>query len=167
MKWKDLFEKRNKIRGRKKESGLLGWTNLFSCTLQATTELTIDTAINCCNFDYISWKYWQLPKYHCDALCVLITLKKYLECATEPLSKMAFGITDNEKFQVLYFHDFRSITTFKSMLLFAVVFFLPFLVLKFHFFVTQDWSTKQQAVIILVMTRWEKQKDSQRSVENN
>ena len=71
---------------------------------------TIDAAISRCNLDYVSWKYWHSPKLHCDALCVVTAYDFYLECATESLAREAFDITDDEKFKVLDFHDFRSNT---------------------------------------------------------
>ena len=75
---------------------------------------TIDAAINCCNFDYISWKYWHSPKQHCGALCMVTAYDFYLECATESLARKAFGIMDYNRFEVLDFHDFRSITASKG-----------------------------------------------------
>ena len=76
---------------------------------------TIDAQIFRCNLNYVSWKYWHAAKLHSDALALVVAYDMYHECATEALARDAFSITNEDKFKVLDFHDFRSMTASKGL----------------------------------------------------
>jgi hypothetical protein len=68
---------------------------------------TLDAYINHCQMNYRSWKYWHAAKLHGDALAVVVAYDMYCEYAKEAAAREAFGITDDEKFEILDFHQFR------------------------------------------------------------
>ena len=76
---------------------------------------TIDAQIGRCNLNYVSWKYWHAAKLHSDALALVVAYDMYHECATEALARDSFSITNEDKFKVLDFHDFRSMAASKGL----------------------------------------------------
>ena len=67
---------------------------------------TLDAFINRCRMYYRSWKYWHAAKLHGDALAVVVAYDMYQECAKESVAHAVFGITDNDTFDILDFHQF-------------------------------------------------------------
>jgi hypothetical protein len=68
---------------------------------------TLDAYINRCRMYYRSWKYWHAAKLHGDAMAVVVAYDMYCECTKEAAAREAFGITDDDKFEILDFHQFR------------------------------------------------------------
>ena len=124
-----FVRKKERGQGKNKRKWVIEMNEARQLYLSSSGRIdTIDAAINRCNYDYVSWKYWHSPKLHCDALCAVTAYDFYLECATETLAKEAFGITADDNFKVLDFHDFRYITAAKGASFVVVVLLYLFIV---------------------------------------
>ena len=67
---------------------------------------TIDSMVEKCHHNYISWKHLHAMKRHVDALAVAVAYDFYKECMTETLALEVFEV-QKDKLKVMDFHMFK------------------------------------------------------------
>ena len=67
-----------------------------------------DAQVRKYSLNYVSWKYWHSFKLHCDALALVMAYDMHIECATEEDPRECFGMCNEDKLDIINFHDFRT-----------------------------------------------------------
>ena len=90
-----------------------------SCLLYLNTYGWIDTfdsLVKKSFMYYQSWKYWYQEKLHGGACVGVVAYDLYYEVATKPKAREFFGITPDNNFKVLDFHEFWDKLSKQSLL---------------------------------------------------